>query len=150
MVVPIECLTRHGDLPFVTYMRTLTNLYQDFDLINLGYHSSGRGPYVIRQDGIPPGSETVEEDRFFLRNDGVWVINFSVGTLPEEVQNAFLLDEIADVQKLIESLSGKPIVQSEIPSGMTKDEILQAMEGTQSRIWQRIREAKASRLSLEI
>jgi len=37
-------------------MRTLTNDYNDCELVNLGYNRDGRGPYILRQDGVPPDS----------------------------------------------------------------------------------------------
>ena len=41
-------------------MNVLDNDYKNVDLINLGFQGNGRGPYIIRQDGILPGSESVE------------------------------------------------------------------------------------------
>ena len=64
-------------------MRILTNAYQDCELLNLGFNKNGRGPYVIRQDGIPPDSLEAQEDRFLLRKDGTWVLNITVYTLSE-------------------------------------------------------------------
>jgi hypothetical protein len=45
-------------------MRILTNRYQDCELLNLGTNKNGRGPYVLRQDGIPP-----EAARNYLTHD---------------------------------------------------------------------------------
>ena len=46
-------------------MRILTNNYQDCKFLNLGSNKNGRGPYVLRQDGVSPGSLREQEDRFF-------------------------------------------------------------------------------------
>jgi hypothetical protein len=46
-------------------MRILTNNYQDCKFLNLGSNKNGRGPYVLRQDGVSPGSFRAQEDRFF-------------------------------------------------------------------------------------
>jgi hypothetical protein len=54
-------------------MRIVTDDYQDFQLLNLGTNKNGHGPYVIRQDGVPPGSSSSQEDRFLLRKDGTWI-----------------------------------------------------------------------------
>ena len=44
-------------------MRILTNNYQDCKFLNLG--SNKNWPYVLRQDGVSPGSSRAQEDRFF-------------------------------------------------------------------------------------
>ena len=71
-------------------MRILTNDYKDCELLNLGTNKSGHGPYVIRQDGVPPGSLSSQEDRFLLRKDGTWVLNITAFTLPERSKSSSL------------------------------------------------------------
>jgi hypothetical protein len=47
-----------------TTMRILTNNYQECELLNLGFNRNGRGPYVVRQDGVPPASLHAHQDPF--------------------------------------------------------------------------------------
>ena len=123
-------------------MRILTNAYQDCELLNLGFNKNGRGPYVIRQDGIPPGSQ---EDRFLLRKDGTWVLNITVYTLSEKEQEQFIFQDAAELYATVEKLYGKPVVEAALPPGKSRAELLAAINTTISKVWSRMREARATR-----
>jgi hypothetical protein len=56
----------------------------------------GDQPYVLRQDGVPPGSMQAQEDRFLLRKDDTWVLNITVYTLPEKEQEQFIFQDAAN------------------------------------------------------
>lgn len=129
-------------------MATLTNHSSDCELLNLRYNPNGRGPYVIRQDGIPPGSSTLGEDRFFLRKDGTWVLNFAVFVLPEkEQEQKFVYTDIAEVLSTLQTLLGRPVVEVKLPDGTSRAEVLAAMSSTNSRIWSRIRDARGTKIT---
>ena len=130
-------------------MRTLTNDYHDFELVNLKFSESGRGPYSIRQDGVPSGADIQQEDRYLLRKDGVWVLNFRVFLLSEEDQQQFLYDSIGEVQGIIQNLSGKPTVEAGLPDGKSREELLQAADTTRDRIFRHIQEAHGSKVPMD-
>ena len=126
-------------------MRTLTNDYRDFTFLNLEIHSTGRGPFVIRQDGIPPSSEGLQTDRYLLHKDGTWVINFKVFSLSEEEQSNFIYDSVSQIQTTLQSLSGALNVDAELPSGKTHAELMKDLDSTYSRFQEQIQKARAIR-----
>ena len=124
--------------PGYNTMRILTNRYRDCELLNLGSNKNGRGPYVLRQDGVPPDSLHGREDRFLLRKDGTWVLNITEFTLP---------DQDAEMYSTVEKLFGKPVLEDALPPGKSRAELLTAIETTISKVWSRMREARATRLT---
>jgi hypothetical protein len=130
-------------------MRTLTNDYNDCELLNLGYNPNGHGPYVVRQDGAAPGSLRTQEDRFYLRKDGTWVLNVTALTLPEKEQEQFIFQNAAELYATVEDLGGgKPVVEDALPPGKNRAELEAAIETTISKVCSRIREARATRLTM--
>jgi hypothetical protein len=127
-------------------MRNLTNDYRDCELLNLGYNRDGRGPYILRQEGVPPDSVTAEEDRFLLRKDLTWVINLTVFTLPEKEQEQFIFKDIPEIYAAVEKLIGKPVVEDALPPGKSRAELSAAIETTVSKLWSRIRDARVTRV----
>ena len=92
-------------------MRILTNDYKDCELLNLGTNKNGHGPYVIRQDGVPPGSSSSQEDSFLLRKDGTWVLNITAFTLPEkEQEQQFVFQSAAELYATIQELGGLSLI----------------------------------------
>jgi hypothetical protein len=128
-------------------MRTLTNDYRDCELLNLGFNQNGRGPYFIRQDGVPPGSLNSQEDRFLLRRDGTWVVNFAVFVMAEEEQRQFIYENVAEVFDTLDKLVGKPMAESQMPEGKSRAELLAALDTTTNRIWARVREVHGSSIT---
>ena len=128
-------------------MRILTNDYQDCELLNLATNPNGHGPYVIRQDGVPPDSSRSQEDRFLLRKDGTWVLNVTAFTLPEKEQGQFLFQNAAELHAAVENLIGKPVVEDALPAGKTRAELSAGIETTLSKVWSRMREARATKLT---
>jgi len=130
-------------------MRILSNDYKDCELLNLGTNKSGHGPYVIRQDGVPPGSSSSQEDRFLLRKDGTWVLNITAFTLPEkEQEQQFVFQSAAELYATIQELGGNPVVEAALPPGKSRAELNAAIETTISRVWSQIKEGRAKRLTM--
>ena len=129
-------------------MPTLTNFADHCDLINLRLTAGKSGPYALRQVGTAPGSTTLQQDPFFLRKDGVWVINLTVFSLPEkEIQEKFLFRDIPEMFSVIETLSGKPlVVEDKLPEGRSKEEILASIRTAANTLISRIRDSKGSRV----
>ena len=128
-------------------MRTLTNNYNDCDVLNLGYNEEARGPYVVRQDGVPPDSLNRREDRFLLRKDLAWVIKLTVSTLPEKEQEQFLFQDAAELHAAVEKLAGKPVVEDALPPGRSREELLAISETMVSKVWTRMCEARPIRFT---
>ena len=125
-------------------MATLTNHYVSCKLLNLGYGPKGRGPFVVRQEGTPPGSTTFEVDPFLLRKDGTWVINLAVFALSDKEKEEFFFPTSAEAIALLEGLVGDPVVESALPSGKSRAELKNAAQSTITGLWAKIREASAS------
>jgi hypothetical protein len=120
-------------------MRLLTNDYNDCELLNLVTNKSGHGPYVIRQDGAPPGSSSSQEDRFLLRKDGTWVLSITAFTLPEkEQEQQFVFQNAAELYAAVQELGGNPVVEAALPPGKSRAELDAAIETTISRVWNQI------------
>jgi len=128
-------------------MPAISNDYLRCEMLNLGSAPGGRGPFVIRQEGSAPGSMTLKQDIFFLRKDGVWVLNLTVFALPEKEQQEFMYDTTVNVMKALESLSGDPEVDDNLPAGTSRAELLAAAENMASKLLSGIRNAKASPLT---
>ena len=129
-------------------MRTLTNNLADCTLLNLETGKLGRGPYVVRQDGVAPDSTDLKVYRFLLRKDGTWVNNLAVFVLPEAEQEAqFTFETITEVYALANALGGRPRVEAALPEGKSHAELLAAAESTTSRVWRRIQSARGSKVT---
>jgi len=124
------------------------NDYQDCELLNLATNRNGHGPYVMRQDGVPPGSSRSQEDRFLLRKDGTWVLNITVFTLPEKEQEQFLFQNAAELHATVQELGGTPVVEDALPPGKSRAELNAAIETTISRVWSQIRDARSMRSTM--
>jgi hypothetical protein len=125
-------------------MSAIANDYQRCELINLGYGPNGRGPYVIRQEGYPPGSLTFELDRYYLRSDGTWLINLAMFALPEKDKSHFVYTSVEDVVSLFEGLTGSPTVESHLPPDKSIEELRAAAQATFTGLWGRIHEMHAA------
>lgn len=128
-------------------MPTISNSYHQCELLNLGYGPNQRGPFLIRQTGSPPGSMTLKQDRFLLRKDGTWVINLAVFVLSEAEKEQFLYNDAAEAVMLLDGLSGDPVIEADLPSGKSIEELTAAAQTTITGLWGRIQNAKASKVS---
>jgi hypothetical protein len=125
-------------------MSALANDYQRCELINLGYDGDGRGPYVIRQEGYPPNTMTFEEDRYYLRRDGTWLINLAMFALPEKEKEDFVYESVEAVIVLLEGLTGNPTVEYHLPEDKTIADLRVAAESHFTGIWARIHQRRES------
>lgn len=123
-------------------MATISNNYQNCELLNLAYGSGGRGPFILRQEGTPPGSMTFQPERFLLRKDGTWVVNLAVFPLSEKDKEQFLFESAAEAMQLLEELRGEPMVESALPAGTSAEQLKAAAQSTLSGIWARMQSAK--------
>lgn len=126
-------------------MRMLTNDYHDFHLLNLGLDEDGRGPYLVIQEGVPPGAMKLEQDRFILLRGGTWMLNFTFMTLPEAEQHRHLFATVADVYEQVKQLPHTPRVNAELPADMNRDQILRAVDRSQNHLAQLITQSRKSR-----
>jgi hypothetical protein len=126
---------------------TLTNSHHNCELLNLGYGPNGRGPFLVRQEGSPPGSVTFKQERFLLRKDGTWVINLAVCALSEKEKENFLYEQSADALKLLDGMTGDPVVEADLPPGKSIEELTALTKSTITGLWGRIQGAKASKMS---
>lgn len=123
-------------------MPALTNDYTRCQMLNLASAPGGRGPFVIRQEGSPPHSTTLQQDPFLLRDDGVWVLNLTVFSLKEEEQKRFIYPTTVDVLKAFENLHGDPVVEASLPAGVSREELLAAAESMASQVLRGLKNAK--------
>ncbi len=128
-------------------MATLSNAFQQCELLNLGYGPNGRGPFVVRQTGTPAGSVTFDADTFLLRRDGTWVLNLAVFALSEKDKEDFLYATSAEVMEMLGALTGEPIVQAGLPEGKSREELKSAAQSTLTGIWGRMQGARPSAAS---
>ena len=78
-------------------MAALSNDPARCELMNLGYEAQGHGPYLVRQEGYPPGSSDFRPQHFLLQRDGRWLLNFAFVMLPEVEQEAQLFHSMNEV-----------------------------------------------------
>lgn len=97
---------------------------------------------MIRQEGSPPDSTSLQQDPFLLRDDGVWVINLTVFSLKEEEQKRFIYPTSVEVVKALDSLQGDAVVEAKLPEGVSKAELLVAAESTASRLLRGLKNAQ--------
>lgn len=128
-------------------MPAISNDYTRCEMLNLGSAPGGRGPFAIRQEGSAPGSMTLQQERFLLRHDGVWVMNLCVLGLPEKEQEKFLYATSTDVMQALEKLTGDPVVDDKLPEGKSKAELMAEIENTASRILSGLRNAQPVSMS---
>ena len=70
-----------------------------------------------------------------------------MSTLPEKEQEQFPFKDAAELSAAMEKLAGKPVVENALPPGKSRAELLTAIETTISKVWSRMREARATRLT---
>lgn len=123
-------------------MPSLSNDPSRCTLLNLASGPGGRGPFVIRQEGYPSNSMTLKEERFLLRDDGVWVLNLAVFALSEEDQQRFMYPTTSDAMNVLAGLQGTPVVEASLPEGASRGEMLDGAKTTLGRLLQGLKDAK--------
>ena len=118
-------------------MPALSNDFDRCEVINLAQDPQGRGPYLVRQEGYPPGSTDFISKRFLLQKDGRWLLNFAFVMLPEAEQEAQMFHSLKDVLTLLDELSTKPVQADDtLPEGVSAEVILSRFEMCTHRIFQ--------------
>lgn len=88
-------------------MAILSNDYQHLSVWDLCTGGQERGPFLVTQAGVAPGSDAVEDGLYVLRRDGSWVhiSIYLAAERPEAVDEA-MFDSTHQVVELLEQLSG--------------------------------------------
>jgi hypothetical protein len=91
-------------------MRTITNDYQDAQVLDLG--AAGiRGPYLVTQTGVSPTDPRPKTRMFVLRPDGQWVdFNAYACQNKPSAMDEIVFPSIGDVMTLFGRLVGRPRV----------------------------------------
>lgn len=93
-------------------MPKLVNRYSDCRLFNLDPGDAPWGPFVIAQEGYDPLDEDQMIDTvFLLRRDGTWIDEISQTHLPEEQRFLVFFDSAEEAARMLESLSGDPVIE---------------------------------------
>lgn len=91
-------------------MRTITNDYNDSQILNLGSEEE-RGPYLVTQTGVAPSSPLPKTCMFVLRPDGQWVdFNAYACRGKPEAIDEIVFPSIAKVMETFRGLFGRPRV----------------------------------------
>lgn len=116
-------------------MPALSNDAARCEVINLAWAPGGHGPYLVRQEGYPPGSTDFRPQRFLLQKNGRWLLNLAFVMLPEAEQEAQLFHSLKDVLVLLDQIAGQPVqADYELPTGTSADEIMKHFENCTHRI----------------
>lgn len=112
-------------------VKSLSNRPDDFEIVNLKWNDSGRGPYLVRQDGSPPSDERVlPEERFFLMKDGTWMLNVTFCNLPEKDRSRGIYQSVDEIFAIIGTLRSTPVVDDRLPEGMSAESLIAGMGRT--------------------
>ena len=129
-------------------MPALSNDAARCEVMNLGWATSGHGPYLVRQEGYEPGSSSFKSQRFILQKDGRWLLNLAFVMLPEAEQEAQLFHSLGEVARFVDALSGTPVkADVALPPDVSEVEILRHFEHCTHRILRGIRSCAVERLS---
>jgi len=116
-------------------MPALCNDAARCEVMNLAWAPGGHGPYLVRQEGYPPGSTDFRPQRFLLQKDGRWLLNLAFVMLPEAEQEAQLFHSLKDVLVLLDQIAGQPArADATLPPGTSADEVMAHFENCTHRI----------------
>lgn len=103
--------------------------------MNLSWAAGGNGPYLVRQEGYEPGSNTFKPQHFILQKDGFWLNNLAFVLLPEKAQEAQLFPSMREVARFLAGMAATPLqTNSALPAEVSEAEILQRFEQCTHRI----------------
>lgn len=94
--------------------RTITNSYQDFQLLELSklLHTEGRGPFMVVQEGCAPDDSSSRHCSFVLTHRGTWLHYYLYLALPEELRRQIaMFDTVADVFARAETMPARVKVE---------------------------------------
>lgn len=94
--------------------RTITNSYQDFQLLELSklLHTEGRGPFMVVQEGCAPDDSSSRHCSFVLTHRGTWLHYYLYLALPEAVRRIAMFDTVADVFARAEAMPARVKVEN--------------------------------------
>ena len=125
-------------------LRKLTNAYQDIQLFDLELNESGKGPYLVRQVGYPPGYTEMKVDPYILQNDGVWIISYHFATLPPAEQRKRLFQSRRELIELLEKIGAREVECIDtLPEGLSNEEVLRRYKENAARLFRHIARDKA-------
>ena len=128
-------------------LRKLTNAYQDLQMFDLEMNENGKGPYLVRQIGYPPGSTDMKVDPYILQNDGVWIISYHFATLPPAEQSKRLFQSRRELIELLEKIGSRDVeCVNTLPEGLSNDEILRRYKENAARLFRHVARNKAERI----
>jgi hypothetical protein len=108
-------------------------------MFNLGMNEDGKGPYLVRQVGYPPGSTEMKVDPYILQNDGVWIISYHFATLPKEEQTKRLFQSRRGLIKLLEEIGAHEVECIDtLPEGLSNDEVLRRYKENAARLFRHV------------
>jgi hypothetical protein len=91
-------------------MRTITNDYQEAQILNLGSEVE-RGPYLVTQTGIAPSDPLLKTRMFVLRPDGYWVdFNAYASKGKPEAMDEIVFPSMTKIMETFGKLFGRPRV----------------------------------------
>ena len=89
-------------------MRTITNDYQEAQILNLGSEVE-RGPYLVTQTGIAPSDPLLKTRMFVLRPDGHWVdFNAYASQGKPEAIDEIVFPSMTKIMETFGKLFGRP------------------------------------------
>lgn len=96
-------------------MKTLSNQYQDMEVVDLDAAPERRGPYLVMQTGVAPHDPTVRERLFILRPDGQWAeLNAYLSAGRPELLDEVVFTSMDELLAVVGDLSGEACVE-ELP-----------------------------------
>ncbi len=121
-------------------MPALSNDASRCEIMNLAFSQQGHGPYLIRQEGYPPGSNDFKPQRYLLQKDGRWLLNLAFVLLPEAEQETQLFHSLKEVLTLLDQLAAQPVrADSTLPQDTTPEEVMAQFERCTHRILRGLR-----------
>lgn len=91
-------------------LRTITNHYHDFEVVDLD-PSRDRGPFVVVQEGCAPGEMTATSKVFVLRRDGSWAdAAYYLAGKGRTQLTEIMFEDTREVMKLLQQLAPRPVV----------------------------------------
>ncbi len=97
-------------------MRTITNNYSDFEIIDLDPTKGSQGPFIVLQSGLKPNSEDINIRTYILRQNGNWidVCYYLTHKNPDALDEA-VFDSLEQIIKLLDTSTLVPqVIETEI------------------------------------
>lgn len=129
-----------SDVPQTSRSGPLSNDPERCEVMNLGYGPRGHGPYLVRQEGYPPGGTDFRPQRFILQKDGRWLLNLAFVLMPEPEQEKQLFHDLTEVLRFLDARGNQPVqADASLPPGADPAQIMAQFESCTHRILQGMR-----------